>query len=50
MNLHWSIIMKTDKEKHQPIPESITADEPKTSSIALALQQFRKEAEKKRGC
>ncbi|HAU1107349.1 TPA: hypothetical protein ACT9A3_000084 [Legionella pneumophila] len=39
--------MKKDKEKHQPVPESITADEPKTSSIALALQQFRKEAEKK---
>lgn len=47
MNLHWSILMKKDKEKHQPVPESITADEPKTSSIALALQQFRKEAEKK---
>ncbi|HAT1130660.1 TPA: hypothetical protein I8U95_003481 [Legionella pneumophila] len=39
--------MKKDKEKHQPVAESITADEPKTSSIALALQQFRKEAEKK---
>ncbi|HAT8176141.1 TPA: hypothetical protein NHL35_001776 [Legionella pneumophila] len=39
--------MKKDKEKHQPVLESITADEPKTSSIALALQQFRKEAEKK---
>ncbi|ANN97182.1 TPA: hypothetical protein ACGAQA_002226 [Legionella pneumophila] len=39
--------MKKDKEKHQPVPESITADEPQTSSIALALQQFRKEAEKK---
>ncbi len=47
MNLHWSILMKKDKEKHQPVPESITADEPQTSSIALALQQFRKEAEKK---
>lgn len=47
MNLHWSILMKKDKEKHQPVLESITADEPKTSSIALALQQFRKEAEKK---
>ena len=47
MNLHWSILMKKDKEKHQPVAESITADEPKTSSIALALQQFRKEAEKK---
>ena len=47
MNLHWSILMKKDKEKHQPILESITADAPKTSSIALALQQFRKEAEKK---
>lgn len=49
MNLHWSILMKKDKEQHQPVLESITADEPKTSSIALALQQFRKEAEK-RGC
>ncbi|MCW8408018.1 hypothetical protein OQJ13_03430 [Legionella sp. PATHC035] len=39
--------MKKDKEKNQPVPESITADEPRTSSIALALQQFRKEAEKK---
>lgn len=48
MNLHWSILMKKDKEQHQPVLESITADEPKTSSIALALQQFRKEAEKKR--
>lgn len=47
MNLHWSILMKKDKEKHQPVLESITADEPQTSSIALALQQFRKEAEKK---
>ena len=47
MNLHWSILMKKDKEKHRPVLESITADEPQTSSIALALQQFRKEAEKK---
>ncbi len=47
MNLYWSILMRKDKEKHQPVPESITADNPKTSSIALALQQFRKEAEKK---
>ena len=47
MNLHWSILMKKDKEKHQPVLKSITADEPKISSIALALQQFRKETEKK---
>lgn len=46
MNLHWSILMKKDKEKHQSVPESMTSGEPKTSSIALALQQFRKEAEK----
>lgn len=47
MNLHWSILMKKDKEKHQSVPKSLTSGEPKTSSVALALQQFRKEAEKK---
>lgn len=47
MNLHWSILMKKTKEKHQPVSESITAGEPQTSSIALVLQQFRKEAAKK---
>ncbi len=47
MNLHWSILMKKSKEKHQSVPESMTAGEPQTSSIALALQLFRKETEKK---
>ncbi|KGP63745.1 hypothetical protein EP47_05115 [Legionella norrlandica] len=39
--------MKKTKEKHPSVPESMTADEPKTSSTALALQLFKKEAEKK---
>ncbi|HHF7375351.1 hypothetical protein [Legionella bozemanae] len=39
--------MKNVKEKHLPVSESITTDEPQTSSIKLALQQFKKEAEKK---
>ncbi|HAT1795653.1 TPA: hypothetical protein JBL19_01530 [Legionella pneumophila] len=39
--------MKKSKEKHQSVPESMTAGEPQTSSIALALQLFRKETEKK---
>lgn len=40
--------MKNVKEKHLPVSKSITTDEPQTSSIKLALQQFKKEAEKKR--
>ncbi|KTD45137.1 hypothetical protein [Legionella parisiensis] len=39
--------MKNVKEKYLPVSESITTDEGKTSSIKLALQQFKKEAEKK---
>ncbi|WP_454782458.1 hypothetical protein [Legionella sp. WA2022007384] len=39
--------MKKANEKHPPVSKSITEDEPKISSIALALQQFRKETEKK---
>ncbi|KTC78100.1 hypothetical protein [Legionella brunensis] len=39
--------MKKANEQHQPVPESITTDGPQTSSIALALQQFRKEEERK---
>ncbi|WP_131783667.1 hypothetical protein [Legionella gresilensis] len=39
--------MKKAKEIRQPISESITAGEPKISSIAFALQQFKKEEEKK---
>lgn len=39
--------MKNVKEKHLPVSESITTDDPQTSSIKLALQQFKKEAEKK---
>ncbi|QMT60144.1 hypothetical protein [Legionella sp. PC997] len=39
--------MKKTNQKYQPVAESIIANEPKTSSIAFALQQFRKEAEKK---
>ncbi|HAT1973112.1 hypothetical protein SC406_11170 [Legionella pneumophila serogroup 1] len=39
--------MKKSKEKYQSVPESMTAVEPQTSSIALALQLFRKETEKK---
>ncbi|WP_454785742.1 hypothetical protein [Legionella sp. WA2024007413] len=39
--------MKKTNQIYQPVAESIIANEPKTSSIAFALQQFRKEAEKK---
>lgn len=47
MKLYWSILMKKTKEKHQSVPEPMTAGQYETSSIALALQLFRKEAEKK---
>lgn len=47
MNLYWSILMKKTKEKHQSVPEPMAAGQHETSSIALALQLFRKEAEKK---
>ena len=48
MNLHWSILMKKDKEKHQPVPEPTTADKAKEqiSSAALTLQLLNKEKEK----
>ncbi|KTD06035.1 hypothetical protein Lgra_2812 [Legionella gratiana] len=39
--------MKSHKERHQPVSELMTTEDPKTSSIALMLQQFRKETEKK---
>ncbi len=47
MNVYRSILMKKTNQIYQPVAESIIANEPKTSSIAFALQQFRKEAEKK---
>ena len=48
MNLHWSILMKKDKEKHQPLPEPTTASGVKEqiSSAALTLQLLNKEKEK----
>lgn len=48
MNLHWSILMKKDKEKHQPIPEpTITSGaKEQISSAALTLQLLNKEKEK----
>lgn len=39
--------MKKDNEKPQPVSELTMTGEFKTSSLALALQQFKKEAEKK---
>jgi hypothetical protein len=39
--------MKNHKKKYQPISEPSTPSESQTSSLALILQQFRKEAEKK---
>lgn len=47
MNLHWSILMKKDKEKHQPLPEPTTVSvKEQISSAALTLQLLNKEKEK----